>query len=271
MEPRTLQYVVEACGGSLCRGSADLLVRNVCTDSRQVEPGSLFVPLRGERFDGHQFMAEAAQRGAAAVLTEPAGVEAAPPGCAVIVVDHTRAALGRLAARYRLDFELPIVAVGGSNGKTSTKELLAAVLRKRFNTLWSEASFNNDIGVPLTLLNLQRTHTAAVLEVGTNHPGELRVLLDMIRPRYGVITSLGREHLEFFGDLNGVLDEEGSLADALPSDGVLFVNGDSQGMDSLVKRTRSRVVRCGMGVANDWRGRLVVLDDTGTTFGVRAP
>jgi UDP-N-acetylmuramoyl-tripeptide--D-alanyl-D-alanine ligase len=271
MEPRTLQYVADACHGHLVRGQAALVVNRVSTDSRKMKAGGLFVALRGDRFDGHKFIAEAAQAGAVAVLIEPDGIDQAPESCAVIVVDNTRAALGRLAARYRKDFELPIVAVGGSNGKTSTKELLAAVLRKRFNTLWSEASFNNDIGVPLTLLNLTRTHTAAVLEVGTNHPGELQPLLAMIQPRFGVVTSLGREHLEFFGNLDGVLNEEGSLADALPADGTLFVNGDCLGMDNLAKRTRAKVIRCGIGVANDWRGRLVVLDDTGTTFGVRAP
>src|SRR5690606_12952753 len=110
--------------------------------------------------------------------------------CAVIVVDDTRRALGRLAAKYRVEFELPVVAVAGSNGKTTTKELIASVLRQKLRTLWSEASFNNDIGVPLTLLRLEGTHEAAVLEAGTNHPGELAPLLDLIRPRFGVITNI---------------------------------------------------------------------------------
>src|SRR4029077_8225019 len=118
----------------------------------------------------------------------------APSGVAVLVVDDVRIALGKLAATYRRQFDLPVVVIGGSNGKTTTKELLASVLKQKFATLWSEASFNNDIGVPLTLLKLERNHGAAVLEPGTNHPGELAPLLRMIQPRFGVLTSLGREH-----------------------------------------------------------------------------
>jgi UDP-N-acetylmuramoyl-tripeptide--D-alanyl-D-alanine ligase len=271
MEPRTLQYLAEACQGELIRGEPTATVSRVSTDSRQVQPGDLFIALNGIHFDGHDFLPEAASAGAGTALVERDRADAVPEGCAVIAVDNTRTALGRLAARYRKDFELPIVAIGGSNGKTSTKELLAAVMRKRFKTLWSEASFNNDIGVPLTLLKLDNTHTAAVVEVGTNHPGELKPLLDMIRPRFGVITSLGREHLEFFGDMNGVAEEESHLAQALPPNGVLFANGDCLGMEWIIRRSRARAVRVGMGVANDWRGRLVVLDEVGTTFGVRAP
>jgi UDP-N-acetylmuramoyl-tripeptide--D-alanyl-D-alanine ligase len=247
------------------------LICQVSTDSRKVQAGDLFFALQGPRFDGHKYLDDVVKRGAVSVVVDRQRISMVPEGCVAVAVDNTRAALGRLAARYRRDFELPIVAIGGSNGKTSTKELLAAVLRKRFKTLWSEASFNNDIGVPLTLLNLDNTHTAAVVEVGTNHPGELRPLLEMIRPRYGIITSLGREHLEFFTDMNGVVEEEGWLAQSLPADGVLFVNGDCLGMEKIIHRASARLVRVGMGVANDWRGRLVVLDETGTTFGVRAP
>ena len=137
----------------------------------------------------------------------------------MIAVEDTRKALGRLAAQYRKDFALPVVAVGGSNGKTTTKELVASVLRQKLTTLRSEASFNNDIGVPLTLLRLEQSHQAAVLEAGTNHPGELAPLVKMIQPTYGVITCIGREHLEFFGDLAGVAQEEGWLAESAAGGG----------------------------------------------------
>ena len=154
--------------------------------------------LRETAIDGHDFLAEVIRKGVAAVLVQRDRVPLEIKDCAVIVVDDTRRALGFLAARYRTDFELPIVAVGGSNGKTTTKELIASVLRQKIETVWSEASFNNDIGVPMTLLKLGKMHRAAVMEVGTNHPGELAPLVKMIQPRYGVITSIGREHLEFF-------------------------------------------------------------------------
>src|SRR5262249_20410681 len=130
---------------------------------------------------------------------ERSRVPAELPECAVIAVDDTLKALGTLGARYRNDFSLPVIAVAGSNGKTTTKELIASVLKQKLKTLWSEASFNNHIGVPVTLLRLERIHQAAVLEVGTNHPGELEPLVRMVQPTHGVITSIGREHLEFFG------------------------------------------------------------------------
>jgi UDP-N-acetylmuramoyl-tripeptide--D-alanyl-D-alanine ligase len=158
-----------------------------------------------------------------------------------------RRARPQLAAAYRREFSPRMTAVGGSNGKTTTKEMMAAVLRQRLATLWSEASFNNDIGVPATLLRLDRSHQAAVLEAGTNHPGELAPLVKMIQPEYGVMTSIGREHLEFFGDVAGVAQEEGWLAELLPADGILFVNGDSPWAEAVAARTRAKVVRVGFG------------------------
>jgi UDP-N-acetylmuramoyl-tripeptide--D-alanyl-D-alanine ligase len=176
-----------------------------------------------------------------------------------------------LASKYRDDFALPLVVVGGSNGKTTTKELVASVLRQKIATLWSEASFNNDIGVPLTLLRLEKTHQAAVLEAGTNHPGELAPLLKMIRPKYGVITCIGREHLEFFGDVAGVAREEGWLAELLPADGKLFVNGDDEGTGCVIERTRAAVVRVGFAANNEWRARGLRLDTQGVRFQVDGP
>lgn len=271
MEPRSLKYVAEACGGELLQGSPNTMVSRVWTDSRQVQTGDLFVALIGEKFDAHSFLPDVAKRNATAVLSEKAKVPGGLNGCAIIAVQNTRRALGQLAARYRADFDLPIVAVGGSNGKTTTKELIAAVLRQKFATLWSEASFNNDIGVPLTLLKLERTHKAAVLEVGTNHPGELAPLLQMIRPRYSVITSIGREHLEFFGGIDGVVKEEGTLAEFLPANGKLFVNGESEWMKPILKKARASVVKVGWTGKNDFCADRIRMDETGSTFIVHSP
>lgn len=267
-----MRYVAAACGGELLIGSPDALVGRVCSDSRQSRADDLFIALAGEKFDGHVFVADVVRKGTAAVMIERAKMPAALPGpCAVIAVDNTRQALGRLAARYRADFDLPVVAVGGSNGKTSAKELLASVLRQRSKTLWSEASFNNDIGVPITLLNLEKTHQAAVLEAGTNHPGELAPLVKMIQPKFGVITSIGREHLEFFGDLAGVAREEGSLAEALPVEGQLFVIGTSEWTDGIARRSRAKVARVGLAEHCDWRARSVRMDGQGMSFWVDGP
>lgn len=233
--------------------------------------GDLFFALRGGRFDGHDFLREAAEQGVGAVVVERGRVPANRIGCAMIAVEDTREALGRLAAAYRKDFVLPVVAVGGSNGKTTTKELVASVLKERLATLWSEASFNNEIGVPLTLLRLDKSCQAAVLETGTNHPGELAPLVKMIRPNYGIITSVGREHLEFFGDVAGVAQEEGWLAELLPADGKLFVNGDNEWASHTVARTRAQAVRVGFAAVNEWRARAVRLDRRGVRFHVDGP
>lgn len=270
MEPRLLQFVVTACAGELQSGSPATTVFRVSTDSRTTQAGDLFVALRGERFDGHDFLADVSRKAAALVMGRGHAVRE-PGGCGVLVVDDTRKALGQLAESYRKDFSLPVVAVAGSNGKTTTKELIAAVLKQKLATLWSEASFNNDIGVPLTLLRLEKGHQAAVLEAGTNHPGELEPLLRMIRPDYGVLTSIGREHLEFFGDLEGVVREEGWVAELLPPTGKLFLNGDSIWTDGLARRTPAAVVRLGFEEGNDWRASTLRVSRQGVSFRVAAP
>ena len=246
----------------------DTLVKRVNTDSRAAQPGDLFVALAGERHDGHDFLRDVIQKGVAAVMVETNKVPASLPKCAVIAVENTRKALGQVAARYRTDFSLPVVAVGGSNGKTTTKELLASILRQKLATVWSEASFNNDIGVPLTLLRLEKKHEAGVMEVGTNHPGELAPLLGMVQPKLGVITNIGREHLEFFNNLAGVAKEEGTLAEQLPAGGVLFMNGDNEWTPQIVHRTRARAVRVGVGDNNDWRASNIRLANQGVAFRV---
>ncbi len=267
----SLQFVTAACAGELLGGSPATTIRRVCIDSRQAQAGDLFFALPGQRFDGHDFLKDVAAKGAAAVVIQRSRTPAALGSCAIIAVDDTRKALGRLAGQYRAGFDLPIVAVGGSNGKTTTKDLLAAVLSRKLATLSSEASFNNDIGVPLTLLRLEKDHQAAVLEVGTNHPGELAPLVRLVRPAYGVITNVAREHLEFFGNLGGVASEEGWLAELLPAEGKLFLNGDNEWSDSIAQRSRAAVVRVGFANGNEWRVRSLRMDKHGVTFRVDGP
>jgi UDP-N-acetylmuramoyl-tripeptide--D-alanyl-D-alanine ligase len=267
-----LKFVAEACAADVRCGSVKTLAKNVCTDSRQAKSGDLFFAIKGEKFDGHDFINEVAAKGAVAVVVPEKGkMPARMPDCAVLVVKDTRVALGQLATAYRKEFDLPVVCVGGSNGKTTVKELIASALRQKLAALWSEASFNNDIGVPLTLLRLEKSHQAAVLEAGTNHPGELAPLVKMIQPKYGVITSIGREHLEFFGDVAGVAQEEGALAELLPADGTLFVNGDNEWTEKIVRRTQASIVRVGLGERNDWRAKGIRPDKNGVTFRVEAP
>jgi len=271
MEARSLSFIATACGGGLLSGPPDACAHRVGTDSRRVQAGDLFIALPGGRFDGHDFLRQAAENGAVAVVVERKRIPKDWGGCAMIAVEDSRKALGLLASSYREDFVLPLVAVGGSNGKTTTKELVASVLRQKAATLWSEASFNNDIGVPLTLLRLGQSHQAAVLEAGTNHPGELAPLLKMMRPNYGVITCIGREHLEYFGDVAGVAREEGWLAELLPADGKLFVNGDDEWAERIAARASAAVVRVGFAATNDWRVRGLRLDTQGVRFQVDGP
>jgi UDP-N-acetylmuramoyl-tripeptide--D-alanyl-D-alanine ligase len=271
MEARTLQFIATACLGELANGSPEARVSRLCTDSRQAKAGDLFFALSGDRFDGHAFLADVVRKGAAAVVIERGRGAVDFGGCAVIAVDSPRKALGRLAGAYRKDFALPVIAVGGSNGKTTAKDLIAAVLRQKLATLSSEASFNNDIGVPLTLLKLEKTHQAVVVEAGTNHPGELETLVKMIQPDYGVITSIGREHLEFFGDLAGVAREEGWLAELLPAAGKLFINGDGEWTNSLARRSRAAVVRIGLADRNEWRASNLRVEKQGVAFRVEGP
>jgi UDP-N-acetylmuramoyl-tripeptide--D-alanyl-D-alanine ligase len=271
VEQRSLKFIAEACAAKLRRGSADTLVQRVCTDSRQAQAGDVFFAVKGDRFDGHDFLNEVAAKGVVAVVVEQEKIPTPLPECAVLVVRDTRVALGKFASAHRRGFDLPVICVAGSNGKTTVKELIASALGQKLAVLRSEASFNNDIGVPLTLLRLEKSHQAAVVEAGTNHPGELAPLVKMIQPKYGVITNIGREHLEFFGDVAGVAREEGSLAELLPADGRLFVNGDNEWTEKIVRRARAGVVRVGLGERNDWRAKGIRPDKNGVTFRVDAP
>ena len=241
------------------------MFQRVCTDTRKLQRGDLFIALRGENFDGNQFAAAAIAAGAVAAVVDSR--YDAPH----ILVKDTRRAFGQLAVAHRAEMEATVFGIAGSNGKTSTKEMLAAILRAEMETLHSEASFNNDIGVPATLLSIERHHRAAVLELGTNHPGELPPLVKMAAPQFGLLTGIGREHLEFFGNLEGVAREEGMLGELLPAGGKLFLYGDDDWSQSMGERSNAPVTTVGFGDANDWQVSGVQVAETGATFEVRAP
>lgn len=253
MDARDMGWCVRALGAALVQGDASKAVTGVSTDSRRAGPGDVFVALRGERFDGHDYVDEVARRGVAGVVVSMGFGGSVPGDVAVLRTDDTRAALGRMAAAYRGELGATVVAVAGSNGKTTTKELLARVLGTAGPVWWSAASFNNDVGVPLSLMAGAGTDRVGILEAGTNHPGELAPLLRMMRPQVGVLTSIGREHLEFFGDELGVAREEGALAEALGVDGLLALQGDGPFADGIAARCAGRVLRFGWSASHDWR------------------
>jgi UDP-N-acetylmuramoyl-tripeptide--D-alanyl-D-alanine ligase len=219
---RSLAHFAEAMRGQL-RG-ADARFGAVSTDSRTLARGELFVALVGPSFDGHDFVAAAAARGAAAaVVARPL-----PVAIPQIVVDDTLRALQRAAAAWRAQFAIPVVAVAGSNGKTTTKELIATVLAGRGPCHATRGTLNNHIGVPLTLLGLDARHATAVIEIGANHPGEVAALVVLARPTVGIVTNAGAEHLEGFGTLEGVARAEGELFAGLEPGATAVINADDE-------------------------------------------
>ena len=221
----SLSQAATVLGGEL-RGS-DLRFTSVCTDSRTLKSGDLFVALRGERYDGHDFVAKAAAAGAVGALIDRAHAQAVT--LPVAVVEDTTVALGALAAHWRRQFVIPLVAVAGSNGKTTVKEMIAACHRAHFGdkaVLATRGNLNNHIGLPLTLLTLRETHRVGVVEVGMNHPGETAELAKIAAPTVAVVNNAQREHQEFMRSVADVADEHASLIKALPADGVAVLNAD---------------------------------------------
>jgi UDP-N-acetylmuramoyl-tripeptide--D-alanyl-D-alanine ligase len=214
----------------------------ISTDTRAVLPGALFVALVGERFDAHDFLREAVQGGAAALVVQDAA-RAAGLGVPVLEVDDTLVALGALARYYRQALTAPVVAIGGSNGKTTTKELVRAVLSAGLNVHATRANLNNRIGVPLTLLATPAGVNVVVVEAGTNEPGEIAALRDVMRPDVAVVTTIQEEHLEGFGDLAGVMAEELALCDGV---GCAVVPASEPEVVAEATRRAGRVITAGL-------------------------
>lgn len=258
MTPCTAREICAAVGGTLLQDSG-APVTGVTTDSRAVQPGELFIPLVGERFDGHAYISKALDGGAAGCLTA-AAPETLLPGKLYIQVADTRLALKALASWYRNKFDLPVVQVTGSAGKTTTKEMIASVLSQRYNTLRTEGNFNNDIGAPLTLLRLMPEHQAAVIETGMNHFGEIRYLGEMVRPDIAVITNVGDAHIENLGNTRqGILRAKCEIFENLTPEGIAVLNGDDELLNTVT--LPQTILRCGVGDGCDVR--VTDIDDRG--------
>jgi UDP-N-acetylmuramoyl-tripeptide--D-alanyl-D-alanine ligase len=211
--------------GAIVEGEAAARFTSICSDSRQIRPACLFVALRGERFDGHAFVGEAARGGAAVALVE----HATDAALTQVVVPDSRRALGVAAAAWRARFRLPLIAVTGSNGKTTVTQMLAAVLGRAFGAtrrLATRGNLNNDIGVPLMLFELAASHKAAVLELGMNHPGEIAYLAQLAQPTVALVNNAQREHQEFLGSVEATARENGAAIAALPPEGVAVFPAD---------------------------------------------
>jgi len=251
MKPLSVQEIRQAVGGRLLTSQpTGLPVLCVCSDTRQMERSSLFIAIKGDNHDGHQHLPAAAAGGAVAALVSDIP-DNAPPNITLIQVADTRAAMGKLATYVRQQMSSKVIGVAGSNGKTSTKHLIHAALSGKFNGSISPKSFNNDIGVPLTIFPADPNQDYLVLEMGTNHHGEIMKLTTMAEPDIAVITNVGAEHLEFLGDLMGVRRENATVVAGLNPKGLLVVNGDDAELLDAVSTYPGKRVTFGFKETND--------------------
>lgn len=266
-----LHDILAATGGTLTNGLIQEGVRfeGITTDSRQCSPGNLFVALQGETFDGHHYLDQAVQKGAAGLLIHRR-TEKTPNDLPVILVPDTLWALGDLAHFWRQRFSPTILAITGSSGKTTTKEMAAAILSRDRNCLKTEGNFNNLIGLPLTIFNLNKDHTAAILELGTNQRGEIGRLTRIAAPEIGLITNIGPAHLEGFTSLAGVAEEKTDLFLNMPPSGTIIINHDDPFLRNSGDAWTGRCVSFGLKVeAFVGAEKITYRHDQGTSFTLR--
>ncbi len=267
MEALTLRQLLEAVNGTLLGDFDDLDAQavQVSTDSRNITPGCLFIPLEGERFDGHSFINSALEAGAAGCLTARER-ESYLPGRFYIKVRSTQRALWELARYYKKLFPIPFIAVTGSVGKTTTKDMTAAVLGARFRVHKTEGNFNNDIGVPLTLLRLEAQHEVCVVELGMDHAGEIDNLARLVEPDMALITNIGDAHIENLGSRENIFKAKCEIFPHLKRDGLAVLNGDDPLLASLEGTLAQRTVFVGEGEGLDYTARDLSSDGAGHLF-----
>ena len=266
---RTLADFAKSCGGTL--KGADRTYTGVSTDTRTLKAGELFVALRGPRFNANDFVAAAATAGAAGAVVDTPVASMLPQ----ILVEDTQAALSQSAAAWRSRFSMPVVGVAGSNGKTTTKEMISAILERSGTTLATRGNLNNHIGVPLTLHRLDASQRYAVVEIGANRAGEVADLVKLARPDVGLITNAGAEHLEGFGSMEGVARAEGEMVAGLEPSATAVINADDEFAALWRGMARGKVSTFGVANAADFSARDIrtAIDATGfvTRFELRAP
>ena len=269
MDPLSLKEIAEMCGAKILRGDSHRKVSRISKDTRTIRPGDLYVALRGDNFDGNLFPADAAARGAAAVLVDDASAASAlPEDFPVLLAASGLDALTRLAAAWRSRLKLKVLCITGSNGKTSTKEFAAAVLATRFRVVKTDGNFNNHIGVPLSILSATTADTAAVWEIGMNHPGEIAPLAALAKPDAAIITNIGVAHIEYLKTREAIALEKSVLAEAIPPEGFVVLSAEDDQSDFIASRTKARVVRAGLSPGSITADTLVESTD-GCSFVVR--
>lgn len=269
MEQQTLEQVAADVGGKLLQGSPAAVVNGVVIDSRAAYPGSLFVALAGQHVDGHKFVQDAFANGAVAafVRADKVAPNELPGGHGLVVVDDTLAALQKLASAQRRRLQAKVAAVTGSVGKTTTKDMLAAIARTRGRVVATRGNYNNEIGLPLTVLDADRNTDVLVLEMGMRGPGEIRELAEIARPHAGVVTNVSPVHLERLGSLENIARAKRELIEQLPEDGIAVLNGDDPLVRRMAEKAPCNVLFFGCGDDNDVRASAVeVFGERGSRF-----
>ena len=235
--------LMKAAKGRHLQGDLHLEITGFSIDSRHVKEGDFFVPFKGENTDGHLYLAAAAENGAAGAFCEPLSLPEAklPDSFLLIEVDNTLIALQNVAKECRKGYQLPVIGITGSSGKTTTKDFTAGVLSAKFNVLKTRGNLNNEIGLPLTILELEEYHEAAVLEMGMSAPGEITTLCEIADPTIGVITNIGEAHIELLGSIEAIAKAKGELLDYLGSGGVAVLNGDDPRLLKIGRRFPGKV------------------------------
>lgn len=273
MKPITLKEVVAAVNGK-CDYSDDQLglikIKGVSTDSRKVEAGELFIPIIGEIFNGHDYISKAFDQGASASLIQEE-VQDSFQGIAIYVKD-TKKAIGDLAAYYLSLYTLPVIGITGSVGKTSTKDLVASILKQKYTVHCTQGNFNNDIGLPLTILGLEEDHEVMILEMGMNHFGEIHYLSSIAKPNIAVITNIGVSHIENLGSRQGILQAKSEIFDYIRKNGVGIINGDEPLLQDLKEQLKIQTLTFGMNHNNEYYvSDIAQTKDNGITARVHTP
>src|SRR5881398_40546 len=245
MNPLPISQIAKLGGASLSSGDGSVLIDKLSTDSRTLKPGELFVALRGEKFDGHNFVESAAKAGAAGAVVDSNWKGKVPENFALIRVKDTLQAYQQVAAQYRRSLGLKVVCITGSNGKTSTKDFTASVLDRRLRVTKTEGNFNNHVGLPRTILEATSQDEVAVWEIVMNHPGEIAALSKIAAPDAAIITNIGVAHIEFMGSREAIAMEKGALAEAVEPQGTVILNADDPFSEGIAERTRAKVVFAG--------------------------
>src|SRR5262245_61941267 len=245
MNPLTFSQIAQFAGASLSSGDGTVVVTKVSTDSRTIKPGELFVALRGENFDAHDFIEATAKAGATGALVDLKWTGNVPDNFALLRATDPLQAYQTLAANYRKSLALKVLAITGSNGKTSTKDFAASVLARKFRVTKTEGNFNNHVGLPRTILEAASEHEVGVWEIGMNHPGEIAALSKIAAPNAAIITNIGMAHIEFIGSREAIAGEKGALAEAIGPEGTVILNADDPFSEGIASRTRAKVVFAG--------------------------